>query len=339
MFRKLLGRKRETRSAGFTDLVLRGIDATVEGADVDALVTGAVEIAAGTWARALAAARVEGTDLLTSRLRHRIGRDLIRQGESVVEIVSGGDGLALRHAFAWDVLEDFRYRLDIPMPKGKTLQRTVPRDAVLHFTWSVDPREPWAGVSPLESATSLRKIAARIEDRMGQDLATPVAHLVPIPTDGGDTNLDSLRGDIGKAKGNAVLVEATSQGWEDKGERGTRHDWKAERLGPEVPTELRHAWRDILDAVGTACGIPAALTHQDADGTAQREAYRRFVMSAVEPIADMIAETASEGLEAGISLHFDSLWAHDLAGRAAAYQKLRAGDMPDADARRIAGIG
>lgn len=83
----MIGRliRREIRKEfreGFTELVLAGIDSRVSGADVDALTTGPVEICANLWGRVLAAARVEGTDALTGRVRHRIGRDLIRVGES-----------------------------------------------------------------------------------------------------------------------------------------------------------------------------------------------------------------------------------------------------------------
>ena len=55
----------ELRAGGFTDLIVAGLDATVRGQDADALVTGALEAAAGFWARAMAAADVTGTDALT----------------------------------------------------------------------------------------------------------------------------------------------------------------------------------------------------------------------------------------------------------------------------------
>ena len=55
----------ELRAGGYTDLLLAGIDATVRGADASTQVTGALEVSAGMWARALAAADVSrdrGTD-------------------------------------------------------------------------------------------------------------------------------------------------------------------------------------------------------------------------------------------------------------------------------------
>ena len=341
MIRKLVQRevRREFRSGGYTDLVLAGLDARVSGSDASALVTGSVEIAAGIWARTLAAARVTGTPALTARVRHRIGRDLIRCGESVFLIRTDGGRVSLEPAFDFDVGPGWRYRLQIPQPGGKVRTMTAPRDAVAHFQWSAAPREPWRGLSPLESATALGKLAGRVESKLAEDLMTPTAHLVPIPTDGGAKALDSLRADIGGAKGSAILVESTTGGWDEgRQQAGTRHDWRAERLGPVIPEGLRSLWTDIQNAVATACGVPASLAGRDADGTQLREDYRRFIMASVEPVAAVIAEVASEALETEVQFSFQHLWAHDLAGRAAAFQKLVAGGMPVEKAVQVAGL-
>ena len=328
----------ETRETGYTSLLLAGLEATAAGKAGNYLATGAVEAAAGIWARTLAAARVTGSDALTARVRHRIGRDLIRHGESV-HLIETRPALHLAAVSSFDVRDGGRYQVEFPVPPGKIERRNVAGEAVVHCQWSQDPLQPWQGIGPLQASSLLADLAVRVESKLGEDLATPTAHLVPIPSDGGDSRLDTLRSDIAGAEGGAVLAEGTSSGWDDgRQQAGTRNDWKAERLGPMIPTELRHLWRDIMDAVGTACGIPAALTHQDADGTAQREAYRRFVMTAVQPVADMIAETASEALETEIAFDFSGVWAHDLAGRAAAFQKLVAGGMAVAEAVQVAGL-
>ena len=61
----------------------------------------------------------------------------------------------------------------------------------------------------------------------------------------------------------------------------------------------------------------------DADGTSQREAFRRFLTTAVsQPVADLVAEELSHKLAVPVRFGFDGLYAHDLAGRAAAFQKL-----------------
>ena len=74
------------------------------------------------------------------------------------------------------------------------------------------------------------------------------------------------------------------------------------------------------------------------DGTAQREAYRRFLTMTVQPLAGILAEELSEKLEAPVSFDFSDLRAHDLGGRAAAFQRLVQGGMAVAEAVSITGL-
>lgn len=125
-----------------------------------------------------------------------------------------------------------------------------------------------------------------------------------------------------------MLAETTVRGWGEGEQAATRHDWRGERLGPSVPETLIEAYREISMCVWAACGIPPGIAGGlKSDGTLAREAYRRFVLSAVEPVASMLAEVASEGLEADVRFDFRGLWAHDLQGRASAFQRLVAGGM------------
>ena len=149
---------------------------------------------------------------------------------------------------SWEVLAGWRYRLETTEPPGDTTAKVVARERVAHFLWNESPREPWRSVAPLAAASKLGVLAARVESKLAEDLNTPIAHILPIPTDGGDPKLDALRGDIAKAQGAAVLAEGTSSGWEEnRAQSGTRQDWKAQRLGPEIPDGLRATWSDGPD--------------------------------------------------------------------------------------------
>ena len=274
-------------------------------------------------------------------MRHRLGRDLIRQGRKSVHLIrTDGGRVAFEAAHDWDVLEGWRYRLQIPQPTGKVRTMTVPRDGVAHFQWSTDPREPWRGLSPLEAAPALGKLAGRVESKLCR--GSDDANRAPGPDPHrwrGRKALDSLRADIGGAKGAAILVESTTGGWDEgRQQAGTRHDWRAERLGPVIPEGLRSLWTDVQNAVASAAGIPASLAGRDADGTQLREDYRRFIMSSVEPVAAVIAEVASEALETEVKFDFRDLWGHDLAGRASAFQKLVAGGVPVEKAVAVVGL-
>ena len=323
---------------GLTDLLLAGIEATVAGSAGNVASTGALETAAGIWGRTLAAASVEGTGALTPAIRHLIGRCLIREGEIVFLIEVDGGRVMLTPASSFEVQAGWRYRVEVTVPPGKSVTRNVPRDEVLHFQWATHPREPWRGISPLGQALLLGKIAAQTDTKLLEELATPTAHILPVPFPGDSPQATGLRTDVASAKGAAILLEGT-KGSPEETHRGTDKDWQARRLGPAIPTELRVLFSDVASAVAQACGIPNSLvTFDNVDGTEVREAYRRFIMQSVEPIADMIATEASEKLDAGVEFDFTGLWAHDLAGRAAAFQKLVAGGMDPAKAAGVTGL-
>ena len=149
-------------------------------------------------------------------------------------------------------------------------------------------------MAPLAAASLAGKVAANTETRLGEESGAPAALLLPVPQDGGATNLSSLRGDIKGARGGAVLLESTAVGWDEgRGLSGTQSDWKAQRLGPDGGAgALRERHRDALLRVCGACGIPADLVPDGVTSTGQREGYRRWVATA----ADRMAAEASTKL-------------------------------------------
>ena len=106
----------------------------------------------------------------------------------------------------------------------------------------------------------------------------------------------------------------------------------AHRAGP--PTLRSDAALAVLDA----CGVPRALVSAE-DGTAQREAWRRFVMGSVEPVARMVAMELGHKLDSpDLRFTFESLWAHDLAGRAQAFKGMVAAGMDLERAVALSGL-
>ena len=94
----------------------------------------------------------------------------------------------------------------------------------------------------------------------------------------------------------------------------------------------QHAFERVLAATGT----PPSL-FLDADGTAQREAVRRWHLGTVLPLARLVEHELSAKLETDVRLRFDN-YPLDLAGRAAAFQKLVAGGVAVTDALITAGL-
>ena len=63
-----------------------------------------------------------------------------------------------------------------------------------------------------------------------------------------------------------------------------------------------------------------------------------FIMGSVEPLLGTVAAEINEKLEASIRFDLGGLWAHDLQGRAQAFQKLVAGGQPVNEALITAGL-
>ena len=86
-----------------------------------------------------------------------------------------------------------------------------------------------------------------------------------------------------------------------------------------------------------ALGVPIAL-FSASDGTAQRESYRRFYSSTVEPLAGCLARELTDKLETDIKLGFSGRFAADLAGRARAFQSMVGAGMDPSKAAGLAGL-
>ena len=75
-------------------------------------------------------------------------------------------------------------------------------------------------------------------------------------------------------------------------------------------------------AVLAACGVPPSLASTRSEGSSQRESFRRFIHTTIQPASKMVAEELSRKLDQQISLSFESLFASDLAGRARAFRSM-----------------
>lgn len=151
--------------------------------------------------------------------------------------------------------------------------------------------------------------------------------------------LASLKADIRGAKGRAVILETTSAGFGDGRVAAPQRDWHAERFGANPPAPLEALRRAAVATVWQACGIPASLLEKDADGTAQREAYRRFAMGTLAPALAGLANELEAKLDApGLSFDLARLWAHDAVGRSQVFANLVGAGMDSGRAEALAGL-
>ena len=287
-------------------------------------------------------------DVLTPELLAIIGRALVRPGEIVFAIdVDRNGAISLMPAQTWDISggaepSSWRYRITLGAPSGT---RTVTRESagVVHIRYGVEPSRPWRGLSPLQFAVNSARLSGGLERGLANEAGGTVGYVIPMPQDGGSANLTQLRADIKAAQGGTVLAETTSAGFSEGRAAAPAADWKPRRIGADVPAGNVQLRMDVEACILAIHGVSPSLVQPNSDGTAQREAWRRFVFGTIEPVSRVIAAEVGGKLDTPrMSLSFDALRAEDTAGRARSYRALVGNGegtaMPDAEARRLVGF-
>ena len=322
--------KRETRSSGFTDLIVAGLVArSGESAASDLLAS--VESAAGLWERAFTAGR---STVLPPHLLGLVGRSLLLTGEAVLWR-SRGSGLipASRSTVRGHSAAQSRwtYELQLAGPDS-TITKRVSSSQVLHVRICVDPARPWEGNSPILRSQATRDALQEIEKSLKDEHAGPLGRLLPVP----DPSDENLKDALLKLQGKALLVEQSELGLAGEGQQA-RVRWMPKRIGPE-PNEATLTARDGLErSLLQAAGIPPGLVSPSATANASREALRQFLWLTINPIVALISEELERlGLDPKIDL--SQLNASDLAGRARAFKQLTEAGLDAEDARRLAGL-
>ena len=155
-----------------------------------------MEAAAGLWARAFASATVDPSNMVTGALTPAVlaamGRGLAVHGGGVW-VIGATDRVTLTQASAWDIgggarPEEWTYTVELPLPSGRVLKRTVPAGGVIHLRYATRPGAPHLGVSPLGMARETRALAGWLEKRLAEEASTTSGHVLAVPdgTSGGN---------------------------------------------------------------------------------------------------------------------------------------------------------
>lgn len=317
----------ETRSAGsgFTAEVMRMREAYISGRTGLGELTGTVSSCVALWQNSLALAKPTGTDLLDPCALALIGRSLALRGEFIALI----DGDELVPASDWDVRtrnsKPVAYRLSIPEAGGGRTTTALAGEC-LHFKINVDAAAPWLGVSPLRTASLSAGMLHSVETALSEvfENAPLGSQVVPMPETPETDNTSiarSFRGQRGRVLlRESVIVQAA-------GGPAPAQDWKPSDLTPNlqgaVPIEALSAARGSVLA---AYGILPALFDPATTGQLVREAQRHFVQFTAQPVADLIAEEASEKLGGTVTLDaLTGTQAFDTGAAARSFQMLIAG--------------
>ena len=325
--------KRETRQAveGYTNIVSQLIGLQAAGT-TQASATAAVESVAGLLSRAFASAEVLATPEIIRAVGPRclgqIGRDLVRVGESLHVIRHMGGRLMLVPAstWYWEGGADPATWLCTATaygPSGSSTWR-VPMESVVFVAWGSPTARPYHGLGPTAWASETARLSANAERALADEAGGPVAQLLPVPQDGGDDGdadpLAALKSDIGKAKGNALLIETTAGGWQEGRASAPQSDWRQSRLGPMPPDAMVKLSEAAFARVLAACGASPAL-FDASDGTSKREALRQWHMGVVRPFGRLLSVELTDKLGSPVALKFDD-YGRDMVSRAQVFSKL-----------------
>ena len=237
---------------------------------------GAVETAAGLYARAFASADVEPAGVRTAGLTPAtlasIGRRLVERGESLHLVEVDGGRVTLTESSAWSVTggprpSTWKYQATLGGP-SVTSTGWYPRDQVAHCTWATSSAEPWRGVSPLTLAGTTGRLAKVLERALADEAGGPVGSLIPMPTDAGGESVDSddaadpfapLKRQIAELRGRVGLVESTAAGFGEGRAAAPSSDWAVRRIGANPPATLPALREAVESTVLACCGVPPDL--------------------------------------------------------------------------------
>lgn len=337
--------RRETRSSTYTEALIAAQVASANAesaARVEA--TAALETCAGFVSRAFAAAEVKAPETVKAALDPYclalIGRALIRRGDLVFLIDVKEGRLTLLPASSCDVYGEpdpatWRYEVTLAGPDKQLTVHKARGDGVVHLRYAFDADAPWRGFGPLQVAKLAGRLSAETVAALADEASGPRGSFLPLPVDGADPTISTMKSDIRKAKGQALAVEAGDWNTADPTKSTT---WRQMRFGAAPPEALVALQGRASREVMAACGLNPAVFDIEGDGTAMREGYRQALHSLVAPLGRLVAHEMSAKLEAEVALDWAELRAGDIAGRARAFQSMVGAGMDAAKAAALAGL-
>ena len=311
--------KTETRAAsgtGYTAQMIQARTAYITGTSGRAELTATVQGAVTLWENGLSVADVEGTDLLTRRALAIAGRMLALRGEALFYITDE----ALIPVSDWDLSTRLSrptaYRLTLPdIGGGKSV--TALAGEVLHFRIGADAIQPWFGTAPLKrsslSADLLEIIERALVEVYGD--APLGSSIVPMPETPETDLADIARGFRG-SRGKVLVRESVQV--QAAGGPAPAQDWRANDLTPDLSKALLDKTLDqARDQINATFGILPGLNNKATTGPMVREAQRHLASWTLQPMAEGMAEEATDKLGNTVTLDvMRQLQAFDSGGRA-----------------------
>jgi phage portal protein BeeE len=310
----------ETRSSGtgYTSQVMQARGDYITGVDGVAELTGTVQGAVSLWEGGLSLADVDGTDLLTPRILALAGRALALRGEAVFVIRDDG----LLPCSDWDLTTRFSkpvaYRVGIA-DTGGGKSETALAGEVLHLRIGSDMGMPYVGQSPLRRARLTAGLLHIVETALSEVYANaPLgSSVVPMP-EMPDTDLNEMARGFRGYRGRVQVRESVNV--QAAGGPAPQQDWKANDLTPDMSKAMtRETLAAARASIEMVFGVLPGLSSTATTGPMVREAQRHLAQWALQPVAAMIAQEATDKIGTDIKLDvMRPLQAFDAGGRARA---------------------
>lgn len=310
----------ETRASGtgYTAALMAAREAWIAGGSGLAELTATVQGAVSLWEAGLSLADVKGTDLLTRRVLALVARSLALRGEAVFLIRD-----RLIPATDWDLSTrdgiPRAYRLGTPEVGGGR-RETVLAAEVMHFRIGCDVSTPWAGSAPLARAKLSAELLHQVETAMRDVWATaPIGSQIVHLPEGSADDMDAMRQAFRGRRGQSLVVEGVAQA--TAAGMNPNLGQHPDQLSPDLQKTLADKMmRDARDSVREVFGILPGLMNPASTGPAVREAQRHLAQLVLQPMADLIAEEASDKLGAAVTLDcVRPMQAFDHGGKARAF--------------------
>ncbi|WP_299953549.1 hypothetical protein [uncultured Roseobacter sp.] len=252
--------------------------------------------------------------MLTPRILALAGRSLALRGECVFVIREDG----LLPCSDWDLTTRYTkptaYRVGIPDTGGGKTE-TVLAAEVLHLRIGADVGMPYVGQSPLRRARLTAGLLQTVETALSEVYSNaPLGSSVTPFPEAPDQDITDLAGGFRGMRGRVLVRESVNV--TAAGGPAPQTDLKRADVTPDLSKAMtRETLAAARASIEMVYGVLPGLSNIATTGPVVREAQRHLAQRALQPIATMIAQEASEKLGQTVPLDcmrplqaFDAGW-------------------------------
>ncbi|WP_396645769.1 phage portal protein [Mesorhizobium sp. IMUNJ 23232] len=317
LFGKRYRAEKRSSASGFTAEIVAARESYISGRRGVAELTATAQGCVSLWEGAFALADVSGTDLLDRRTLALLARSVALRGEALFLIRD-----TLVSCSDWDLSTrngvPRAYRISISEAGGGTTE-TVLAAEVLHLRIGSDPAAPWLGTAPLRRASLTAGLLQAVESALGEVFEnSPLgSQVVPMPEQP-EQDSTALGRSFRGQRGRVLLRESVAVS--AAGGPAPAADWRPASLSPDLERAMTaETLSAAREAVCGAFGVLPALFASSTTGPLVREAQRHLAGWALQPIAMLLAEEASQKLGSEVMIDLmRPVQAFDAGGRARA---------------------